>query len=104
MSYNYLKGVKMSKLLINKLVLPVVLLVLSIGTASAALQCGAQPSCADLGYSKTHISGCTDYIYCPFDTSYKNLRLRFLFMIAYKLYISKQIFLYFCDLLTLLIT
>ena len=71
MSYNYLKGVKMSKLLINKLVLPVVLLVLSIGTASAALQCGAQPSCADLGYSKTHISGCTDYIYCPFDTSYK---------------------------------
>lgn len=61
----------MSKLLINKLVLPVVLLVLSIGTASAALQCGAKPSCADLGYSKTHVSGCTDYIYCPFDTSYK---------------------------------
>ena len=61
----------MSRLLLNKLVLTAALLILSISAASAALQCGAKPSCVDLGYSKTHISGCTEYIYCPFDTSYK---------------------------------
>lgn len=61
----------MSKLLISKFILPAVLFISGISTASAALQCSAQPSCADLGYGKSDVSGCTDYIYCPFDTSYK---------------------------------
>lgn len=61
----------MSKSLISQFILPVILLGLSIGTAFAALQCGTQPSCADLGYSKASLTGCADIIYCPFDTSYK---------------------------------
>jgi len=39
--------------------------------AFAALNCTAQPSCAELGYSKSNETNCESYVSCPFDTSYK---------------------------------
>jgi len=39
--------------------------------AFAALNCTTQPSCTELGYSKTRETNCESYVSCPFDTSYK---------------------------------
>ena len=38
--------------------------------AYAALSCTEQPTCTELGYSKTEVAGCESYVLCPFDTSY----------------------------------
>ena len=45
--------------------------ILISNSAYAALNCTTQPTCEQLGYSKSVDSNCDDYILCPFDTSYK---------------------------------
>ena len=45
--------------------------VLISNSAYAALNCTTQPTCEQLGYSKSVDANCDDYILCPFDTSYK---------------------------------
>ena len=45
--------------------------ILSSNSAYAALNCTTQPTCEQLGYSKSVDANCDDYILCPFDTSYK---------------------------------
>lgn len=67
----FLKGVEMSKFFNFKIALPVAISVIGSGSALAALNCTTQPTCEQLGYSKTVDSNCEDYILCPFDTSYK---------------------------------
>ena len=67
----FLKGVEMSKFFDSKIALPVAILVMGSGSASAALNCTTQPTCAELGYSKADVDNCDSYVYCPFDTSYK---------------------------------
>ena len=66
----FLKGVEMSKFLNFKIALPVAILVMGSGSASAALNCTTQPTCTELGYSKSKVEGCESYVLCPFDTSY----------------------------------
>ena len=66
----FLKGVEMSKFLNFKIALPVAILVMGGGSASAALNCTTQPTCTELGYSKSKVEGCESYVLCPFDTSY----------------------------------
>jgi len=61
----------MSKFLNKKIALPVAIIMLSSGGAFAALNCTTQPSCTDLGYSKTIDANCESSVSCPFDTSYK---------------------------------
>ena len=61
----------MSKFFNFKIALPVAISVIGSGSALAALNCTTQPTCEQLGYSKTVDSNCEDYILCPFDTSYK---------------------------------
>lgn len=62
---------------LRKMVLVTTLIVagplLLISVAHAELNCTVQPSCSDLGYTKSISSACpADYIlYCPFDKSYK---------------------------------
>ena len=45
--------------------------ILFSNNAYAALNCTTQPTCEQLGYSKSVDANCDDYILCPFDTSYK---------------------------------
>ena len=45
--------------------------ILISNNAYAALNCTTQPTCEQLGYSKSVDANCDDYILCPFDTSYK---------------------------------
>ena len=45
--------------------------ILFSNNAYAALNCTTQPTCQQLGYSKSVDANCDDYILCPFDTSYK---------------------------------
>ncbi len=45
--------------------------ILTSNNAYAALNCTTQPTCEQLGYSKSIDANCDDYILCPFDTSYK---------------------------------
>lgn len=44
---------------------------LSSSALAASLNCNGHISCTDLGYSKNDVSGCTNYLYCPFDNAYK---------------------------------
>ena len=67
----FLKGVEMSKFFNFKIALPVAISVIGSGSALAALNCTTQPTCEQLGYSKSVDANCEDYILCPFDTSYK---------------------------------
>lgn len=39
--------------------------------AFAALNCTEQPTCSELGYSKSDVDNCDSYVFCPFDTTYK---------------------------------
>ena len=66
----FLKGVEMSKFFDSKIALPVAIMVMGSGSASAALNCTTQPTCEDLGYSKIS-ENCEDYVSCPFDLNYK---------------------------------
>lgn len=61
----------MSKFFINKIALPIAIVLMSIGSANAALNCNVQPSCTELGYSTGDVEGCDSYVRCPFDTTYK---------------------------------
>ena len=45
--------------------------ILLSNSAYAALNCTTQPTCEQLGYSKSIDANCDDYILCPFDKSYK---------------------------------
>ena len=45
--------------------------ILLSNSAYAALNCTTQPTCQQLGYSKSDIDGCQNYLYCPFDKNYK---------------------------------
>ena len=45
--------------------------ILISNSAYAALNCTTQPTCQQLGYSKSDIDGCQNYLYCPFDKNYK---------------------------------
>ena len=45
--------------------------ILISNNAYAALNCTTQPSCQQLGYSKSDVDGCQNYLYCPFDKNYK---------------------------------
>ena len=45
--------------------------ILTSNNAYAALNCTTQPSCQQLGYSKSDVDGCQNYLYCPFDKNYK---------------------------------
>ena len=55
----------------NKNTLYGILTILFANPAYAALDCKVQPTCAELGYSKEVSGDCSDYVLCPFDTSYK---------------------------------
>lgn len=66
----FLKSVEMSKFFDSKIALPVAIMVMGSGSASAALNCTTQPTCEDLGYSKIS-ENCEDYVSCPFDLNYK---------------------------------
>ena len=45
--------------------------ILTLNNAYAALNCTTQPSCQQLGYSKSDVDGCQNHLYCPFDKNYK---------------------------------
>lgn len=60
----------MKKILVGAVAAFAVIL-MGCGSVYAALQCTSQPSCASLGYTTSDIEGCDNYVYCPFDTTYK---------------------------------
>ncbi len=60
-------------LLVNMLIFPAYskTCVGDLANADCTTEAGSGEDCAELGYSKVEVAGCTKYILCPFNTDYK---------------------------------